>query len=73
MKPSIYSKEHQILVQKIKAARTDAGLDQRGAARLLGTTQSNISKIEAGQRRIDVLELKELARAYKKHVSFFLD
>ena len=73
MKASIYSKKHQALIQKIKTARTDACLDQKQAARLLGTTQSNISKIESGQRRIDVLQLRELARVYKKRVSYFID
>ena len=72
MKASIYSKEHQALIQKIKKARNNAGLDQKQAARLLGTTQSNISKIESGQRKINVLQLKELARVYKKHLSYFI-
>ena len=72
MKVSIYSKEHQILIEKIKKARCDAGLDQKQVAELLGTTQSNISKIESGQRRVDVLQLKELARVYKKRVSYFI-
>ena len=73
MKVSIYSKNHKILITRIKKARNDAGLGQEEAARLLGTTQSNISKIESGQRRIDVLQLKELARVYKKPASYFLD
>ena len=32
----------------------------------------NISKIEAGQRRIDVIQLKEFAKAYKKPLDYFL-
>ncbi|MDE2232391.1 MAG: helix-turn-helix transcriptional regulator [Candidatus Omnitrophica bacterium] len=73
MKASIYSKEHRSLIEKIRKARADAGLDQKLAAKLLGTTQSNISKIESGQRRVDVLQLKELARVYKKRVSYFIE
>ena len=73
MKASIYSKEHQTLIQKIRKARADAGLGQKQAAQLLGITQSNVSKIESGQRRVDVLQLKELARVYKKRVSYFID
>ena len=73
MKVSIYSKDHQTLVGKIKKARADAGLDQKRAAQLMGTSQSNISKIESGQRRVNVLQLKELARVYKKRLSYFID
>ena len=71
MKPSIYSQQHRGLVERLKRARLDSGLDQQQTARLLGTTQSYISKLESGQRRIDALQLKELARIYKKTASYF--
>ncbi|MFH0854388.1 MAG: helix-turn-helix transcriptional regulator [bacterium] len=35
----------------------------------MGKTQSYISKIEAGQRRIDIVQLKEFAKAYKGAVA----
>ena len=73
MKVSIYSQQHKSLIQRIKKARVAAGLGQKEVAHLLGTTQSNISKIESGQRKVDVLQLKELARVYKKHLSYFID
>ena len=69
MKKAIYSKEQKILVEKLRKAREDAGLDQSQAAQLLGTTQSHISKLESGQRRIDVIQLKEIARVYKKEIT----
>ena len=68
MKKAIYSKEQNILVEKLRKAREDAGLDQTQAAQKLGTTQSYISKLESGQRRIDVIQLKELAKIYKKKI-----
>ena len=68
MKKAIYSKEQKILVEKLRKAREDAGLDQTQAAQKLGTTQSYISKLESGQRRIDVIQLKELAKIYKKKI-----
>ena len=69
---TIFSNEHKILVSKLKTAREDARLDQIEVARLLGRTQSHISKVEAGQRRIDAVLLKEFARIYKKPISYFL-
>ena len=34
--------------------------------------KSHVSKIEAGQRRIDIVTLKEFARIYKKPMDYFL-
>jgi len=72
MSKVIYSKEHKYIVEQLKKARKEAGLKQSRVAKLLGKTQSHISKVEAGQRRINVIALKEFARIYKKDINFFL-
>lgn len=72
MNKVIYSKEHKYLVEQLKKARQEAGLEQKEVAKLLSKTQSYISKIESGQRRIDVVQLKEIARVYKKSISYFM-
>jgi transcriptional regulator with XRE-family HTH domain len=72
MRKTIYSQEHKWLVSQLKEAREQAGLSQKNAAQLLGVTQSFISKIEAGQYRIDVVQLKHFAQVYKKSLQFFL-
>ena len=72
MRKTIYSKDHKFLVEQLKKARIEAGLDQEKAAELLDKTQSFISKIEAGQRRIDIVQLKEFAKAYKKSLDYFI-
>ena len=66
MNKTIYSKDHQYLIGQLKKARKEAGLEQKEVASLLGRTQSYVSKVESGQRRIDIVQLKELARIYKK-------
>jgi len=43
-------------------AREDAGLRQLDVARRLRRHQSYVSKIESGERRLDVVELLELAK-----------
>lgn len=73
MGKTIYSRGHKALVAKLIKARKDVGLLQEDVAKLLGKTQSYVSKIEAGQRRIDLIQLKEFAKIYKKHASFFIE
>jgi len=72
MGKGIYTEEHIYLVQQLRKARLEVGMDQQEVAKLLGKTQSYISKIECGQRRVDIVQLKEFARIYKKEVSFFI-
>lgn len=72
MKKTIYTKEHEYMVKQLIRARKEAGLKQEKIAKLVGRTQSYISKIESGQRRIDFLQLKDFAKIYKKRIEFFL-
>ena len=72
MSKAIYSKDHKYIVEQLKKARQEAGLEQVEVAKLLGKTQSHVSKVEAGQRRIDIVALKEFARIYKKPLTFFI-
>lgn len=72
MPRAIYQEDHKKIVKQLKIARLEAGLDQVDVAKKLGKTQSYISKIESGQRRFDVLQLKEFAKIYKKPLDFFV-
>ncbi len=72
MDKTIFTLSHKALVERLKKARKEARLKQGDVARKLGRTQSYISKIEAGQRRIDTVQLKELAAIYKKKIDFFI-
>lgn len=72
MTKTIFSKDHKYIIEQLKKARLESGLDQAEVAGLLGKTQSHISKVEAGQRRIDVVSLKEFAMIYKKPIDFFI-
>lgn len=72
MNKSIFSDGHRTLVDKLIKARKARNLRQEDVAKLLGRTQSYISKIEASQRRIDIIQLKEFAKIYKKNLDFFI-
>ncbi len=47
----------------LRQVRLEAGLTQDQLAEKLGRPQSFISKYESGERRLDVLELREVCRA----------
>ena len=66
MRKSIYSKYHRVLVEHLKKARKEAGLNHRQATKRLGKAMSYLSYVERGQIRIDVVQLKEFAKLYKK-------
>jgi transcriptional regulator with XRE-family HTH domain len=72
MPRAIYTKEHNEIVERLKKARIESGLGQVEVSKKLGKTQSYLSKIESGQRRFDVLQLKEFAKLYKKPLSYFV-
>ena len=72
MGKSIYTKDYKDIIERLKTARIDAGLAQQEVAEKLGKPQSYISKIESGERRLDVAEIKKFANIYKKDISFFI-
>lgn len=72
MVKTIYSKEHRNLVERLRKARKEKGLEQRDVGKLLGVSQSYVSKMESGQRRIDIVQLKAFARIYKKDIGYFI-
>ncbi len=73
MSNNIYSKEHGKIIAKLKQAREESGLDQTQVAKLFDKTQSYVSKIESGQRKIDVIQLKEFAKIYNKKIDYFIN
>jgi len=72
MSKAIYTKVHKDIVTKLKNARERASLSQLEAAKKVGKTQSYISKVESGQRQIDIVELKKFAQVYKKDLKEFI-
>ena len=72
MSKSIYSKEYREIISRLKKARIDSGLSQQMVADKLGKPQSYIAKIESGDRRLDVAEMKKLTIIYNKPVDYFL-
>lgn len=71
MKKTIHSTEYRNVVEKLKEARIKSGLTQKEVAEKLEKPQSYISKTEAGEQRLDIIELKSFANLYKKNLDYF--
>lgn len=57
--PTIYDERYIKLIEKLVADRKAAGLTQHDMAKALGFSQSDISKIENRERRLDIIELED--------------
>ena len=51
------------LYELLRAVRQEAGMRQSDLAMVLGQPQSFVSKYESGERRLDVLELRQVCAA----------
>jgi transcriptional regulator with XRE-family HTH domain len=70
---STYTEAYQKLLVEIVAARKASGMTQAELAAGLGRPQSYVSKIETGERRVDVVELVEIAKRINLDVSSVLE
>lgn len=61
MPKTLRTPRHLRLIERIIAQREAAGLTQAQLAERLGRYQSVVSSIESGGRRIDVIELLDIA------------
>ena len=59
LRESLDSKNYLIIRNKLISLRNENHLTQRGLAKKLLVTQSYVSKVESGQRRLDILELNK--------------
>lgn len=63
MPKTIFGGDHRHLVAVLTEARRQSGLTQAELAQRVGKDQTFVSIVERGQRRVDVLEFVDLARA----------
>lgn len=60
---SIHNKEYQHLLKLLRSKRLSNGVTQEELASRLGVGQGIVSKIETHERRLDVIELRDICNA----------
>jgi transcriptional regulator with XRE-family HTH domain len=63
MEKSIHTARYALLLELLAAARRNAGVTQEQLAERLSITQSSVSKVERGERRMDIVELFDWCHA----------
>ena len=63
MEKTIYGPDQRALQELLREARLEAGLRQQDVADRIAEPQAFVSRYETGQRRLDVLELRQICRA----------
>lgn len=61
MTRSVYSKRYQSLRQILKRIRKEAKLPQKKLSAMLDMPHSFVCKYEQGERRLDIVELMDIA------------
>jgi len=64
--------DQQSLAARLREVRDYLALSQQYVASATGISRAAISEIERGNRKVDSLELRKLARLYQHPVSYFL-
>lgn len=73
MKKSIHSYEYGEFLAELKGSRMRASFTQGDLAERLGRTQSFVSKVERGERRLDIIELRAFCSALNISLPSFAD
>ena len=72
MEKSIYTREYKVLLRALRETREHAGVTQVELARRLAQTQSYVSKIEVGDRRLDLVQLRTILIALGDSLGNFI-
>lgn len=64
---------YRALMERLTVARKEAGLSQLALAAKMGRHQQFVSRYETGERRLDVVEFMDVAKALGTHASTMLD
>lgn len=63
MKKRVYLAQRDLMTALLREVRVEAGLTQVELAARIEKDQAYVSRYESGQRRLDVLEVREICQA----------
>ena len=72
VKKNIRLDQQKKLLVLLRGIRADAGLTQTELASCLARDQTFVSKYESGERRLDILELREVCQALGQDLLVFI-
>lgn len=64
--------EYQAFCESLREAREKSGMSQDAIGRAIGKSQRFVSQCETGKRRVDVVEFRDLCKAFGRAPSSFL-
>jgi transcriptional regulator with XRE-family HTH domain len=70
---TIHTRQYEAFRRSLKDARKATGVTQKELAARLSITQSAVSKIEMGEQRIDVIQLRQWCEALGITLADFVD
>ncbi|MDG4882431.1 helix-turn-helix transcriptional regulator [Mesorhizobium sp. WSM4884] len=62
MPKSVHSERHRMIAAALASHRRAKGLSQAEVAKVLGRHQPFVANIESGERRVDLVELMDIAK-----------
>ena len=71
--PASKKQDRTTLLALLRDLRHEAGLQQVGLAKKLGRPQPFVSRIESGERKLDVLELRGFCDVFAVRPSEYFD
>ena len=72
MPKTLYRPENTVLRNQLRSARQAAGLTQVDLSASIGKSQTFVSDVERGVRRLDTIELWEICRAMGVDLTEFI-
>lgn len=73
MPKTLHRREAQVLVELLRECRVAAGLKQTDLSKRLGRAQSFISDVERGQRRLDLVQLRDIVGVLGQTLPWFVE
>ena len=73
MEKSVYTDDYSVVVRLLREARTAAGVTQVQMAKMLGKSQSFVSKYENGDSRMDILQLRTVCQTLGLSLAEFVE